>query len=64
MDLTKVLANLHQELDSLNTAIATLERLQQGGQRRGRPPRLVGGQAGRPFELNGKQPARTEHRHP
>ena len=64
MDLAKVLAHLHEELDSLNAAIATLERLQQGSRRRGRPPRLVHGHASRATELTGKQPARTERRHP
>jgi hypothetical protein len=65
MDLAKVLANLHEELDSLNMAIATLERLQQGGRRRGRPPKLAQeGQASRAIELTGKQPAKTEHRRP
>lgn len=38
MDLTKVLAQLHAELDDLDAAIASLERIQQGGKRRGRPP--------------------------
>jgi len=30
MDLVKVLALLHEELNSLNAAIATLEQLQHG----------------------------------
>jgi hypothetical protein len=30
MDLTKVLAQLHSELDKLNAAIASLQRLEQG----------------------------------
>ena len=64
MDLGKMLALLHEELDSLNTAIATLERLQEGGRRRGRPPRLAHGHAERTVELTDKQPAKTEHRHP
>ena len=64
MDLTKVLAHLHGELDNLNTAIATLERLQQGSRRRGRPPGLVPAQAERDTELAGQPPAKTEHRHP
>jgi hypothetical protein len=64
MDLAKVLANLHEELDSLNMAIATLERLQQGGRRRGRPPKPVQEQTNRATELTGKQPAKTERRHP
>jgi hypothetical protein len=64
MDLTKVLAHLHEELDSLNTAIATLEQLQQRGRRRGRPPKLVQAHASRAIELTGQQAARTERRHP
>jgi hypothetical protein len=64
MDLMKVLTHLHGELDNLNAAIATLERLQQGGRRRGRPPRLVQAQAERAIELTGKQAARTERRRP
>ena len=64
MDLTKVLAHLHEELESLNTAIATLEQLQQGGRRRGRPPKRLNGQASPAVELTGKQPAKTERRHP
>jgi hypothetical protein len=64
MDLEKVLALLREELESLNAAIATMERLQQGGRRRGRPPRLVHGHSNRATELTGKQPAKTEHRHP
>ena len=38
MDLAKVLQQLHEELDALNAAILSLERLSQGGRRRGRPP--------------------------
>ena len=38
MDLGRVLAQLHEELENLNAAIVSLERLQQGGRRRGRPP--------------------------
>jgi hypothetical protein len=64
MDLGKVLALLREELDSLNAAIATLERLQQGNRRRGRLPRLVPAHASRAMELTGKQPARTVHRRP
>jgi hypothetical protein len=60
MDLAKVLTQLHAELDNLNVAIATLERMQQGG----RPQRLLPAQAERALQLDGKQPAKTEHRHP
>jgi hypothetical protein len=63
MDLAKVLTQLHGELDDLNAAIATLERM-QGGRRRGRPPRLVRAHAERAIQLDGKQAARTERRHP
>lgn len=38
MDLAKVLAQLHMELKNLDAAIASLERIQQGARRRGRPP--------------------------
>ena len=38
MDLEKVLAQLHADLENLDAAIASLERIQQGGRRRGRPP--------------------------
>ena len=39
MDVTKILAELKAERDSLDEAIVTLERLALGrGKRRGRPP--------------------------
>ena len=41
MDLTKVLAQLRQELENLDAAILSLERLQQEGRRRGRPPKAL-----------------------
>jgi len=41
MDLSKVLTQLRAELEDLNTAIASLERLQQEGRRRGRPPKAL-----------------------
>lgn len=37
MDLAKVLAHLRAELASLDAAIASLDRLQQGDRRRARP---------------------------
>jgi hypothetical protein len=64
MELAKVLALLREELDSLNTAIATLERLQEGNRRRGRPPRLVSSHPSRSVKLTCNQPARTERHHP
>jgi hypothetical protein len=36
MDLPKVLRDLHEELENLNAAIASLERLQEAGKHRGR----------------------------
>ena len=41
MDLAKVLQQLHEELDNLNAAIVSLERLQESGRRRGRPPSML-----------------------
>ena len=38
MDLAKVLAQLYAELQNLDAAIASLERIQQGSGRRGSPP--------------------------
>ena len=38
MDFVKVLIQLRQELENLDTAIECLERLNRGGRRRGRPP--------------------------
>lgn len=34
MDLGKILSQLHGELENLNEAIASLERIQQGNRRR------------------------------
>ncbi len=41
MDLSKVLAQLREELANLDAAILSLERLQQEGRRRGRPPKAL-----------------------
>ena len=41
MDLDKVLAQLRAELENLDAAIVSLERLQTEGPRRGRPPKLL-----------------------
>lgn len=44
MDLSKVLAELRQELERLDAAIVSLERLKEEGRsRRGRPPKTVDG---------------------
>jgi hypothetical protein len=39
MDISKVLEQLRRELENLDAAIVSLERLQQRGLRRGRPPK-------------------------
>jgi hypothetical protein len=38
MDLAKVIRQLHEELDNLDAAILSLEKLQETSRRRGRPP--------------------------
>jgi hypothetical protein len=38
MDLTKVLQQLHEELENLDAAILSLERLEEYDKKRGRPP--------------------------
>jgi len=44
MDLRKVIAQLRNELQSLDMAIQSLERVRQSSRRRGRPPSwLTGG---------------------
>lgn len=65
MDLAKVLEQLRRELDHLNAAIVSLERLQSREVRRGRPPRalldlrrLKAGADGDPSP----QPRRTQRR--
>lgn len=69
MDLTKVLAHLHSELENLDAAIASLERLRQGGRRRGRPPQLLskqgqpedrrnGASKPKPADAGGRKPPR------
>ncbi len=41
MDLPKVLEQLRKELEHLDAAIQSLERLQEKVARRGRPPKLL-----------------------
>jgi hypothetical protein len=53
MDLSRVLAELRWELERLDAAIVSLERLNEEGRKRGRPPKMVAdikppGAAGRP----------------
>jgi len=56
MDLAKVLLQLREELAALDAAIISLERLHQGGRRRGRPPEWLA-------EIK-KPPARGRKRRP
>ena len=44
MDLSKVLAQLREELANIDAAILSLERLQTEGRRRGRPPKALSAQ--------------------
>lgn len=41
MDISKVLDQLRKELEHLDAAIVSLERLQEKGVRRGRPPKAT-----------------------
>ena len=41
MDLAKVLAQLHEELENLDAAILSLKRLQRAHPRGGRPPKVL-----------------------
>jgi len=43
MDLSKVLAELRRELERLDAAILSLERLKDEGTKRGRPPKPLAG---------------------
>jgi hypothetical protein len=69
MDISKVLSDLRHELENLDAAIWTLERLQQAGPRkRGRPPKSVSAMANSqperaPQEVPEK-PVRTARRRP
>jgi hypothetical protein len=56
MDLAKVLAQLHAELAHLDTAIASLQRLQESDQHRGRPPEWL--------QKSRQKPAKAERRRP
>ncbi len=46
MDLAKVLQQLHEELENLNAAILSLERLQESGKNRGKDSTWIGEIAG------------------
>jgi hypothetical protein len=60
MDLSKVLAQLRAELENLDAAIASLERIEQGNRRRGRPPIWLS--KGRPKPPNGSKETRDPDR--
>ncbi len=58
MDIKQVLEELHRELARINEAILTLERLQEGAPRRGRPPgwlTLVTGTSQTPVRKAGRK---------
>ena len=60
MDIAKVLEELRRELEHLDAAILSLERLQEKSVKRGRPPKLLSQlrRPGRP--ASGR--ARSDHR--
>jgi hypothetical protein len=47
MDIAKVLSQLREELQAIDAAIISLERLQSGAKRRGRPPASLAAVAAR-----------------
>jgi hypothetical protein len=58
MEIRKVIEELHRELARIDEAIQTLERLQEGIPRRGRPPGWLSLQGG-----TGRPPSkRNRHR--
>ena len=61
MDLGKVLQQLHEELDNLNAAIASLERLQEAGRQRSKDQEWIGNMAGaaRPGRKRRGRPEQT-----
>lgn len=54
MDVSKVLEQLRKELEHLDAAIMSLERLQQKGLRRGRPPKSPS-EAARPRPMSNRR---------
>jgi len=61
MDLSKVLEQLRKELEHLNAAIQSLERLQEKVARRGRPPKLLSALRGK-ARTTPPAPVRRERR--
>jgi len=63
MDVTKMLTELRQELEHVEEAILTLERLARGrGKRRGRPPAWMTGIKRRGRPPGSKNKPKTEAR--
>jgi hypothetical protein len=56
MDLAKVLQQLRQDLANLDTAIASLERLEQTGRGRGRPAEIGESAPQEPPRRRGRKP--------
>jgi hypothetical protein len=69
MDVTKLIAELHRELEGIDRAIVALERLKSSHAKRGRPPKSLADEtsAARPGageEGAGGDDAPREHRGP
>jgi hypothetical protein len=57
MDITKMLAELHEERDHVDEAILVLSRLARGGaKRRGRPPKWITDQSSQEPKRRGRPP--------
>jgi hypothetical protein len=61
MDLTKVLEELRKELQHLDAAIQSLQRLQEKAARRGRPPKALR-ELRRSANFNERRPATPRRR--
>ena len=61
MDLEKVLAQLRGELQNVDDAILSLERLQQVTRRRGRPPLLMTEEKDTALPRRGRKPRGGEN---
>jgi hypothetical protein len=61
MDLAKVLQQLHEELENLNAAISSLERLQEAGKHRTKATEWLGDIASVPVVRKRKSKERAQN---